>query len=86
MNIGSAEGVGKSIFSNSTGDNDHDIDREYETSLWGTGDTKIMDSSVSVLKGLVDILGIGIYGSVLVKKFRNWKKGIYVYEINAHYF
>ena len=39
-----------------------------------------------MLKGLVGIFDIGICGSLLVKKFRNWKTGIYVYEINAHGF
>ena len=43
-----------------------------------------MDSSLCLLKGLVDMLEIGIYGSVLVKKFRNWKTGFYRYEINYH--
>ena len=41
-----------------------------------TGNTYIMDSGLCVLKGLVDMLDIGIYGSSLVKKFRNWKTGI----------
>ena len=45
-----------------------------------------MDSGLCVLKGLVDMLDIGIYGSLLVKKLRNWKTGISVYEINAHCF
>ena len=44
-----------------------------------------MDSSLCVLKGLVGMLDICVYGSVLVKKFRNWKIGIYRYEINAHF-
>ena len=57
-----------------------------KNSLWVTGNTTIMDSSVCVLKGLVGIIGIGIYGSVLVKKFRNRKNVIYGYEIIAHYF
>ena len=52
--------------------------------LWVTGNTYIMDISLCVLKGLVGILDIGIYGSLLVKKFRNWKTCIYGYEINAH--
>ena len=43
-------------------------------SLWVTGNTTIMDSSVCLLKGLVGIIGKSIYGSVLVKKFRNRKK------------
>ena len=54
--------------------------------LWVTVKTYIMDSSLCVLKGLVGILDIGIYGSLLVKKFINWKPGIYRYEINPHYF
>ena len=41
-----------------------------------TGNTYIMDSSLCVLKGLVGMLDIGIYGSLLAKKFRNWKTGI----------
>ena len=53
--------------------------------LWVTGKTYIMDSSLCVLKGLVGMLDIGIYGSLLVKRFRNLKTGIYGYEINAHY-
>ena len=52
--------------------------------LWVTGNTYIMDSSLCVLKGLVGMLDISIYGSLLVKKFRNLKTGIYGYEINAH--
>ena len=32
------------------------------------------------------MLEIGIYDRVLVKKLRNWKTGIYRYEINAHCF
>ena len=43
--------------------------------LWVTGNTYIMDSSLYVLKGLVGMLDIGIYGSLLAKKFRNWKTG-----------
>ena len=39
-----------------------------------------------MLRGLVDMLDIGIYGSLLAKKFRNLKTGIYGYEINAHCF
>ena len=31
------------------------------------------------------MIDIGIYGSLLVKMFRNWKTGIHRYEINAHY-
>ena len=54
--------------------------------LWVTVKTHIMDSSLCVLKGLVGILDIGIYGRLLVKKYRNWKTGIHRYEINAHCF
>ena len=54
--------------------------------LWVTGKTYIMDSRLCVLKGLVGMLDIGIYGRLLVKKFRNWKTGIHIYEINAHCF
>ena len=54
--------------------------------LWVTGKTYIMDSSLCVLKGLFGMLDIGIYGSLLVNKFRNLKTGIYGYEINAHCF
>ena len=54
--------------------------------LWVTGKTYIMDSRLCVLKGLVDMLDIGVYGILLVKKFRNWKTGIHRYEINAHCF
>ena len=43
-----------------------------------------MNSSLCVLKGLVGMLDIGIFGSLLVKNFRNLKTGIYGYEINAH--
>ena len=74
LNIGSAEGVGKSVFSNSTGENYHDIDIEYEKPLWVTGNTAIMDSSVCVLKGWVGILGISTYVSVLVKSLEIGKK------------
>ena len=55
-----------------------------EKPLWVTGKTSIMDSSLCVLKGLVGMLEIGIFGRVLVKKFRNRKTGIYGYKINAH--
>ena len=44
--------------------------------FWVTGNTYIMDSSLCVLKGLVGMLDIGIYGSLLAKKFRNRKTGI----------
>ena len=54
--------------------------------LWATGKTYIMESSLCVLKGLVGMIYIGIYGSLLVKKFRNWKTGIHRYETNAHCF
>ena len=43
--------------------------------LWVTGKTYIMESSLCVLKGLVGMLDIGIYGSLLVKKFRYWTTG-----------
>ena len=54
--------------------------------LWVTVKTYIMDSSLCVLKGLFGMIDIDIYGSLLVKKFRNWKTGINRYEINAHCF
>ena len=44
--------------------------------LWVTGNTYIMDSSLCGLKGLVGMIDIVIYGSLLAKKFRNWKTGI----------
>ena len=47
--------------------------------LWVTGKTYIMDSSLCVLKGLVGMLDICIYGSLLVKKFINLKTGLYGY-------
>ena len=53
-------------------------------SLWVTGKTYIMYIILFVLKVLVGMLDIGIYGSLLVNKFRNWKTGIYEYDINAH--
>ena len=77
-------GFGKSRFSRRTEDNGHVIDVEYEKPLWVTGNTYIMDSSLCVLKGLVGMLDIGIYGSLLAKKFRNLKTDIYGYEINAN--
>ena len=46
--------------------------------------TYIMDISLCVLKGSFGMIDIGIYGRLLVKKFRNWKTGIHRYEINAH--
>ena len=52
--------------------------------LWVSGKTYITDSSLCVLKRLVGMIDIGIYGSLLEKKFRNWKTGIYGYKINAH--
>ena len=54
--------------------------------LWVTGNTYVMNSSLCGLKGLVGMLDIGIYGSLLAKKFRNWKTVISGYEINAHFF
>ena len=45
-----------------------------------------MDVSLRVLKRLVGMIDIGIYGSILVRKFRNWKIGIYGYESNAHFY
>ena len=54
--------------------------------LWVTVKTSIMESSLCVLKGLVGMLDIGIYGSLLVKKFRYWTTGIHRYEINTHSF
>ena len=66
------------------------LDMEFMCNMtkpwWVTVKTYIMDSSLCVLKRLVGILDIGISGSLLVKKFRNWKTGIYRYEINPHYF
>ena len=53
--------------------------------LWVTGKTYNMDSSLCVLKGLVGMLDTCMYGSLLVKKFRNWKTVIHIYETNAHY-
>ena len=44
--------------------------------LWVTGNTYIMDNSLYVLKGLVGIIDINIYGSLLTKRFRNMKTGI----------
>ena len=55
-----------------------------KNNLWVTGKTYIMDNGLCVLKGLVGMLDIDIYGSLLVKNFRNLKTGIYGYEINAH--
>ena len=43
-----------------------------------------MDISLYVLKVFVGMLDIGIYGRLLVNKFRNWKTDIYEYNINAH--
>ena len=44
--------------------------------LWVTVKTYIMDNSLYVLKGLVGIIDINIYGSLLTKRFRNMKTGI----------
>ena len=54
--------------------------------LWVTVKTYIVHSSLCVLKGFFGMIYIGIYGRLLVKKFRNWKTGINIYEINAHCF
>ena len=54
--------------------------------LWVTGKTYIVHNSLCVLRGLFGMIYIGVYGSLLVKKFRNWKTGIHRYEINAHFF
>ena len=45
--------------------------------LWVTGKTYIMGGSLCELKGLFVMICIGIYGRLLVKKFRNWKTGIH---------
>ena len=51
-----------------------------------------MDSSVCVLKGLVGVLGVGIYGSVLVKNlelgkkvFTDMKSMPIIFKISEHY-
>ena len=54
--------------------------------LWVTVKIYSLHSSLCVLKLLVGIIDIGIYCSLLVKKFRNWKTGIHRYEINAPFF
>ena len=43
--------------------------------LWVTSNTYIMDSGLCVFNGLVGMLDIGIYGSLLVNKFIKWKTG-----------
>ena len=53
--------------------------------LWLTGKRAIIEINLHVLKGLVGMLDLGIYGSVLVKTFRSWKTCICGYEINAHW-
>ena len=52
--------------------------------LWVTGKTEIMDSILCVFKGLVGMIEICLYGSILLKDFENRKKGIYICVINAH--
>ena len=47
--------------------------------FWVTVKTYIVHSSLCVLKGLIGMIGIGKYGSLLVKKFRNGKTGIHKY-------
>ena len=47
--------------------------------LWVTGKTPTMDSSLCMLKVLVVMIEIGFYISMLVKKFRNWKTDTYRY-------
>ena len=54
--------------------------------FWVIGKTYIMESSLCALKGLIGMLDTVIYGSLLVKKFRNGKKGIHRYETNPHCF
>ena len=44
-----------------------------------TGKTRVMDSSLSLLKGLIGILDKGICGRVLLNNFRNWETVIYGY-------
>ena len=63
-----------------------------KTTLWVTGNTTIMYSSVCVLKGLVGIIGIGIYGRVLVKileigkkVFTDMKSIPIIFKISEHY-
>ena len=44
-----------------------------------------MDSGFCVLKGLIDIYKIGVYGSALVNKSEYWPSVTYVDQINSHF-
>ena len=78
------EELGSPDFQGGLGTSAMELMCNMKKTLWVTGKTYIMDSSLCALKGLVGILDIDLYGSLLAKKFRNRKKGIYGYEINAH--
>ena len=52
--------------------------------LWVTGKTMIMDSGFFVLKGMIVMYYIGVYGSTVAKKRIYWPSGIYGNQINAH--
>ena len=51
--------------------------------LWGTEKGVIMDSGFFVLKGLIVMYEIGVYGSAVLKKCRYWKSIIYGDQINT---
>ena len=76
--------LGSQYFQGGLGTPDMELMCNMTKPLWVTGKTYIMYSSLCVLKRLVGMLDIGIYDILLMKKFRNWKTGIHMYEINAH--
>ena len=45
----------------------------------------IMDSCFSVLKWLIGMYEIVVYGRTVLKKRRYWLSGINGYQINAHF-
>ena len=53
--------------------------------LRGTGKKLIIYSGLCVLKGLIGMYKIGVYGSIVVNKRRYWTSAIYGDQINAHF-
>ena len=78
--------LGSQYFQGGLGVLDMELMCNMTKTLWVTVKTYMMEISLCVLKGFFGMIYIGIYGSLFVKKFRNWKTGIHRYEINAHCF
>ena len=65
-------------------DTNHGFYSEDDKPLWGIGGTVITDSDFCVLRGFIDMLERGIYGSTLTKNYGYWKTEIYGDSINYH--